>query len=248
MRSPARLRIAASFLAIASAAACGDSTSPGQTAADIAAHFDSIAIHANTQAETNDLYQARAFITTLLELPAALGAVPSKVDVTTADGVEHWKAYEVMELNAPSSTTRDSSFALLMFRDSDAHTALLAEFDASGNIDDAAMLTGDTIFVSPDDGSGTTSIKSTSSACTTPSASLLNPGLSTFNVGTCNLAKFLMSMQLTSLQVDGMDPALTDLSFSNVDVNGVRLVDADESGTVRRLKDALRVIRASRRH
>jgi hypothetical protein len=250
MHSPARLRIAASFLAISVAAACGsDSTGPGaQTAAQVAAHFDSIAIQANAQNDTNSSYESRSLLTTLIELPAALGAVPATVSVTTADGVEHWKAYEL--LARPSSQSEnDSAFILLAFRDGDAHTALLAEFDGSGTIQEGGLVTGDTILVNPTDGSGSTALTSTSTTCTTPSASLLNPALDMLGMSACTLAKFHTSVMLTSPATEGMDAALTSVSFTNASVNGIRTIDADVSGaSVRRVRALLHAAAAKSRY
>ena len=88
MRSPVRLNVAVSLLAISFAIACSDSTGPREpTAAQVAAHFDSIAIDAQAQAETHSSYSTRNLISTLIELPAALGATPASVNVTTANGV-----------------------------------------------------------------------------------------------------------------------------------------------------------------
>jgi hypothetical protein len=242
MRSPARLRIAASFLAISVAAACGsDSTGPGQpTAAQLAAHFDSIAIQANAQSETNSAYGIRSFLTTLIELPAALGAVPSTVSVTTANGVEQWKAYELLEVLPPSGSNTDSSFVLLAFRDGDAHTAVAVFFDSTGTAEDGGIITGDTIAVNPSQGSGTTSLTSTSTTCATPAASLLNPNLGTLTIGQCNLAKFRTTLSLISPTTPGMDAALTTVTFTNATINGIRATDQASGASLRRLKTMLR--------
>jgi hypothetical protein len=241
MRSHARLRIAASFLAISAAAACGsDSTGPGgQTAAQVAAHFDSIAIHANVQSDTNSAYGTRSLIATLIELPAALGATPASVSVTTASGVEQWKAYELLEV-MPGSSSTDSTFILLAFRDADAHTAIAVFFDHTGTAEDGGLITGDTIPVNPSQGSGTTSLTSVSTTCATPATSLLNPQLATITVAQCNLAKFNTTLSLTSPPTPGMDAALTTVTLTNVSVNGVRVVDPSSGAPVQRLKAMLR--------
>jgi hypothetical protein len=241
MRSPARLRIAASLLVVVAAAACSDSTGPGQqTAAQVAAHFDSIAIRANAQSDTNSAYGVRSFLTTLIELPAALGAVPSTVSVTTASGVEQWKAYELLEVMSPGSSNTDSSFILLAFRDADAHTAIAVFFDSTGTAQDGGIITGDTISVNPSQGAGTTSLTSTSTTCATPSGSLHNPQLGTLAISQCNLAKFRTSLALTSPTTPGMDAALTTVTFTNATVNGVRAVDQASGATIRRVKAMLR--------
>jgi hypothetical protein len=247
MRVTARLHLAASLLVMSVVAACSDSTGPSQQSAlQIAMHFDSLAIEATAKSDTNSAYEVRGFLSTLIELPAALGAVPSTVSVTTANGVESWKAYELVEVTPPGAVTPDSSYILLMFRDSDAHTALVADFDSSGVVQDGGVVTGDTILVNPTDGGGTTSLTSVSSACATPSASLLNPQLGTFTSSSCNLAKFHTSLELTLPTTPGMDAALESISFSSVTVSGVHIVDQAEGASVRRIKAILRAAAANR--
>jgi hypothetical protein len=247
MRLPARLTIAVSLLAISVVAACSDSTGPkGPTAAQVAAHFDSIAIQAQAQSETNEIYSGRNLLATLIELPAALGATPSSVSVTTANGAESWKAYELLAI--PSTNAADSVFFLLMFRDADAHTALLVTFDSAGVGNGGGIITGDTISVNPTDASATTALTSVTTACTTPSASLLNPQLASLSIGTCNVARFSTSLHLTSPSTTGMDAALTSVSITNASVNGVRLVETASGASVRRVFDLLRAVKANKRH
>jgi hypothetical protein len=243
MRLPARVNVAVSLLAMAFAIACSDSTGPKeQTSAQVAAHFDSIAIDAAARGQD---YGVRGMMATLIELPAALGAVPAKVSVTTASGVESWKAYELLEVSPPGSEA-DSSFALLMFRDADAHTALLVFFDSTGTGEGGGVITGDTIFVSPTDAGAMTSLSSVGSACATPAASLVNPQLGMLAIGTCSLAGFRTSLQLTLPTTDGMDPALTNVSFTNATVNGVRAVGQAAGASIQRIHDMLRAAKANR--
>jgi hypothetical protein len=248
MRPSARLNFAVSLVAISFAAACSDSTGPkAPTSAQLAAHFDSIAIAAQAQSETNQAYSGRVLLASLIELPAALGAKPSSVNVTTANGVESWKAYEVLDVPSSSSSS-DSTFFLLAFRDADAHTALLVIFDGSGAGEDGGIITGDTISVSPSDASATTTLSSVTSACTTPSSSLLNPQLAQVTFDTCNLASFTTSLNITSPTTTGMDAALTSVSFSHVSLNGVRVVDQAQGASLRRAAAMLRAMKASRHH
>jgi hypothetical protein len=248
MRNPVRIGIAASLLAISFMTACSDSTGPsGPTAAQTATHFDSIAIQAQAQSDTNSAYGTRTFLATLIELPAALGATPATVSVTTANGNESWKAYELLELT-PAGSTPDSSYAVLMFRDADAHTALIVFYDSTGTAEDGGLITADTILVSPSDGSGTTSLTSVSSGCTTPSSSLLNPALGTFLNSACSLAQFHTTLSLTMPTTPGMDAALTSLSYTNASVNGVRVVDQAGGASVRRLHEIMHTMASRRRH
>ena len=243
MHTPARLSLAASLIAISFLAACSDSTGlKEQTAAQIATHFDSIAIQAAAQSDTAPAYGSRTLVASLIEIPAALGALPSTIHVTTADGVENWKAYELL----PLPSTGDSSFILLAFRDADAHSALVIFFDAAGTGQEGGLFTGDTIAVNPDTASATTTLTSVGSTCSTPSASLQNPELGSLTVGTCNLATFRTSLAMSLPTTPGMDAALESLSFTNATVNGVRVVE--ESSVVRRAHDLLRAARANRHH
>ncbi|HSU94360.1 MAG TPA: hypothetical protein VLI43_11660 [Gemmatimonadaceae bacterium] len=246
MRTPARLKVVVSLLALSAAAACGsDSTGPkAPTAAQVAAHFDSIAIQAQTQSETNTAYGQRSLLATLIELPAALGAVPASVSVTTANGVESWKAYELLAV--PSTSSADSAFFLLMFRDADAHDALIILFDSTGAGDSGGIIAGDTISVSPTSAAAATSLSSVSSTCATPSTSLLNPQLTMLAIGSCNLARFTTTVHLTSPSTTGMDAALTSVSFSNSSVNGARVVDQASGAAVRRVLDMLKAAKANR--
>jgi hypothetical protein len=247
MRLSARLNIAVSLLAISAVAACSDSTGPtGPTAAQIAAHFDSIAIQAQAQSQTNQIYTGRNLLATLIELPAALGATPSAVSVTTVNGAETWKAYQLLAI--PSTNAADSVFFLLMFRDADAHTALLVTFDSAGVGNSGGIITGDTISVSPTDASASTTLTSVTTACTTPSTSLLNPQLTSLSIGTCNLARFNTSLHLTSPSTTGMDAALTSVSITNVSVNGVRVVESASGASVRRVLGMLRAAKANKQH
>lgn len=247
MRTPARFSIAMSLLVVAFAAACSDSTGPGQQSpAQIALHFDSIAIQAAAKSDTNPAYGVRGLLATLIEIPAALGATPATVSVTTANGVESWKAYELLELTSNGTSNNDSSFAILMFRDSDAHTAFIAFFDSAGAVQDGGLIAGDTIPVNPTAGNATTSLTSVGAACATPSSSLHNPGLGSFVLGTCNLARFRTSLQLTLPSTSGVDAALTSLAFTNASMNGVRVVDPATGAAVRRMHDVFRAAAANR--
>jgi hypothetical protein len=246
MRSPVRLNVAVSLLAISVAIACSDSTGPREpTAAQVAAHFDSIAIDAQAQAETHSSYSTRNLISTLIELPAALGATPASVNVTTANGVESWKAYELLILPSDVSSS-DSTFFLLMYRDADAHTAVLVTFDGSGAGNGGGIITGDTIAVDPSDAAATTSLTSVSTACSTPATSLVNPQLSSLAIGTCNRAKFTTTLNLTSPATTGMDAALTSLVFSASTVNGVRVIDQAAGASVQRVLGIVRAAKANR--
>ena len=235
MRTTARLRVAATFLVITVAAACGsDSTAPASPAS-VARHFDSLYVDAAARGDSSDAYANRSLMLTFLELPPALGASPATLTVTTATGIEHWRAFEFDEILSGS----DSGFALLAYRETAAHTVLLLEFDGSGTVQDGVVITNDTLNVQITDGSATTSLTSTSASCGTPSPSLLNPQLGTIQIGSCTLAKFLSSLSITTQTAAQVDPALASLSFNAATINGVRIVDAAQAATLRRVRAAL---------
>jgi hypothetical protein len=235
MRLPARIGAAASFIAIAFAAACGsDSTGPSQSEqpSRVAQHFDSLAVQANTLAGDHPAFVLRTELLTLLEVNAAFGATPSAITVHTASGTEHWKGYEFLEL---SSSGNDSTYLFLGYRDADAHTVAVVYFTGAGAVDQAALVTGDTIAVTPSDGSGSTSITQKGAACGTISSALLNPQIGDVSLATCNLATFSTNLSLTLPSTTGLDAALTSVSFTQSTVNGIFVIDAASSRRVKYL-------------
>jgi hypothetical protein len=239
MRLPVRFGTAVSFLAIAFAAACGsdNSTGPSQsdTPSSVAQHFDSIYVqsHALSNGGSN-AFELRAQLATLIEVNAAFGATPSAVTVHTASGTEHWKGYQLLEINSGGDTT----YLLLAYRDASAHSVAVIYFDGAGAISQAALVTNDTVIVQSTSRSGSTSLTSTGATCGAISSALLNPGLTSVDIASCNLATFntTASMQLPS--TTGVDAALTSFSMSGATVNGIRVVDA---GSNRRVHDLLRM-------
>lgn len=244
MRTSARLRVAATLLMTAIAAACGsDSTGPSQTPASVAQHFDSLFVEATELSDSIDAYNTRAFLLTLLELPPALGASPSSIRVTTASGVEHWKAFEVGELFSPT----DSGFALLAYRESDAHTAMLIEYNGDGTVSDGALITNDTLAADITGGSGSTRLSSTGATCGAPPSSLTNPQVGSIDFSSCTLATFLTSLTLSTQTSSHIDPALASIAIDAVTVNGLRLIDTPEAATMRRVRAALHAFRMKKR-
>ena len=244
MPTSARLRVAAILLVTAIATACGsDSTGPSQTPGSVAQHFDSLYVEAAELSDSIDAFSARAFLLTLLELPPALGASPSSIRVTTASGVEHWRAFEVGELFTPT----DSGFALLAYRESAAHTVILIEYNGDGTISDGAMITNDTLATDITGGSGSTRLSSTSTTCGTPPSSLTNPQVGAIEFSSCTLATFLTSLTLSTQTSSHIDPSLASIDIDAVTINGIRLVDAGDAATLRRVRAALRAARTKKR-
>jgi hypothetical protein len=244
MHTIARFRAAASLLVIISVAACGsDSTGPSQSPSSVAAHFDSLAIDAAGRSNGENAYGIRATLLTLFEVPPALGASPSTISVTTASGVEHWKAFELVDLLSPT----DSGFFLLAYRESAAHTALLILYNGDGTISDGTLITNDTLAADITGGSGSTTLTSTSSTCGELSSSLVNPQLDSFVFASCTLAKFRTSLTLSSLTDSHIDPALASIAFNEATVNGARLLQPEEAATLRRLRASLHASHTTKR-
>jgi hypothetical protein len=244
MHTTARFRVAASLLVIIFAAACGsDSTGPSQSPSSVAAHFDSLYVDAANRSEGDSVYGIRASLLTLFEVPPAVGASPATISVTTANGVEHWKAFEVFEMLNPT----DSGFFLLAYRESSVHTALVIQYDGDGTIAFGALITNDTLPAHITDGSGSTTLSSTGATCGTPSSSLVNPNLGTFHFSSCTLAKFVTSLTLSTLTSSNIDPALASIHINSATISGISVVDAEEAATLRRLRAVLQASHATKR-
>lgn len=231
MRFPARLALALGCFVPVLVTACSDSTKPdtSQDAAHLAVHFDSLF------AEVGDsgISSARGLALSYLEISAALGATPASVTVTTADGTEHWKGYELEEVTS-GGCAQDTSYLILAYRDSDVHTVLLAFFDRDGAPTGEAGLISDTVSVLGSLAQGSTARTSLGGSCTTISSALTNPILGGLNILSCDLAGFETSLSLTSASTPGLDPALTSLTIDAQAFRGARVVDEFEAATVRR--------------
>ncbi|MEO6208747.1 MAG: hypothetical protein ABIQ10_01355 [Gemmatimonadaceae bacterium] len=236
MRSRTRIAFAGTIAGLLLTAACSDSSGPSiqSQSAAIAAHFDSIYVDAKARYDSGaTAYEGRVLIASILEIPAALGALPSPIQVTTALEPEQWKGYELMELN-PTGT--DSVFVLIAYRDSDAHSVIVVFFDASGAPNQGALITDDTTSVAPTSGSAATSFVSASSACLNPPGSLSNPQFDAPLFTSCTLAKFHTALTL-EFPSGSIDAGLTSLTFSPTPatINGLRVVDTPSSNS-RRLR------------
>ncbi len=232
MRLFARVGLVTAFAAVALTAACSDSSGPSNidTPSAIASRFDSIYVDAFARSDSgSNGYSTRAELATLLEIPAALGASPSTINVTTANGIEHWKGFEFVELTPPGGTA-DSEFVLLAYREAAAHTVLVVFFDSTGSGHSGGVITNDTLPLSPNSASGMTHVVSVGTTCSTPSASLRNPQFEHSLFTSCALATFQTSLSLTLTTSGAVDPALARLSFTASTVNGMRIVDPASNG------------------
>ena len=249
MRPPVRLGFLASLAAIAVTAACSDSSgpSPAEQASEIAARFDSIYVDATARSDSgNNGFETRVLLASLLEIPAALGATPSTINVTTASGSEQWKGYEFDELTAPN-TTPDSAFVLLAFREANAHTVLVVFFDSTGAPQNAGLITNDTLSAQPTSGGGTTTLLSVGDACGTPASTLVNPEFDSPLSSSCALAMFRTSLTLHFESSPGIDAALASLSFTSTTINGIRIVDPPADSPGRRIRALLHLSRGAKR-
>jgi len=249
MRPPVRLGFLASLAAIALTAACSDSSGPSTAdqASAIAARFDSIYVDASERSDSgNNGFETRALLASLLEIPAALGATPSTINVTTASGSEQWKGYEFDELTAPN-TTPDSAFVLLAFREANAHTVLVVFFDSTGAPQNAGLITNDTLSAQPTAGDGTTTLLSVGDACGTPASTLVNPEFDSPLSSSCALANFRTSLTLQFSTSPNIDAALASLTFTTTTINGIRIVDAPDDSPGRRIRALLHLSRGAKR-
>jgi hypothetical protein len=230
MRHLVHLTAAAACCALVFTTACSDSTGPNnsQDPSHVAAHFDSLYVEASSLG--TDAGNGRAQLLSLLELAPAFGAKPADVTVTTGSATEHWKGFELEEVQMDGDTPSDTTYLLLAYRESDAHTVLVAYYNAAGAIEDGGVFVNDTLSVEANDGTGTSSRTSLGAACGTASASLTNPEFAEFESLPCNTATFSTSMTLVVPETDGLDPALETLSLPVTTFNGLRIQDAAEAG------------------
>jgi hypothetical protein len=230
MRLSSRLVLAFVCCVPALTYACSDGTGPDNTldAPHLAMHFDSLF----AQVADSDL-SGRGLALSYLEIAAALGATPAKVTVTTADGTEQWKGYEIEEVSS-GGCSQDTSYLTIAYRDADAHTVLLAFFDAAGTPDGEAGIISDSVTALATGGDGSTSRTSLGDACSTISSSLTNPFLASIDIVSCDLAGFQTSLSLTIPSTPGLDPSLTSISIDAQAFKGARVVDTFENATVRR--------------
>jgi len=241
MRPTARLSLAATCCAFVFTSACSDSTGPSdaQLAAQLAMHFDSLYVAAASHSDAS--YGTRTLLLSFLELAPALGATATNVTVTTANGTEHWKGFEIADLFVHGDTT-DTSYIVTAYRESEVHTMAVAIYDAAGSIQGGGLLTNDTLNIGAESGSGLTTRTSLGNSCAQPSSALQNPFVFSLRVQSCNVATFGTSIALVLTSTPGADAALTRLSFPTTTFNGVWVVESATTGAaaVRRVRAMLR--------
>jgi hypothetical protein len=233
MHFASRARLAASLAILTAAAACGgDSTGPGATT-NLAQHFDTLYVAAKAISATDTNYDFRTSALSDLELPAAFGATPASITVTTASGTESWKGFVFEEVLTNSGTPSDSGRLFLAYRDANAHALVATVILANGSFVSTALLANDTVVVHATANSGSITQTSVGSSCSTPPTGLVNPVIATASQATCLLATYSASLSFTFPATAGVDGALTQLSFPLTSFAGVRFQDPFGASTSR---------------
>jgi hypothetical protein len=225
MQLAPRIALAAAIAIVTTISACGgDSTGP-VAKTDLAMHFDSLYVTAKGLSATDTNYDFRATALSDLELPSAFGAAPATVAMTTAAGAESWKGFVFQEVMVSNGVPSDSGRLLLAYRDADAHTLMVTVLLANGDFVGTSLMANDTIVVRASSASGSITQTATGASCATPASGLANPVIATASQATCLLATFSAAFAASFPETDGVDPALTELSFPLTTFAGERFQD-----------------------
>lgn len=220
MRHRASIQLAMLSIILTVSSGCGgDPTRPDvRTAAAVAAHFDSL-----YAARIGDVgFDSRAATLSWAEIGPAYGVVPTEVTVQTASGSEQWRLsqFDFVDVDAGGS----ADHIAVLYRDADAHTAVLFESSVSGDSIVAGLFIDDTIYPEQVGGSASTSLLSHAGKCA------VLPGLANPQVtslvdanNSCRFAKFETSFSVSFPSAALVDPALGSLSGSAV-VGGEQFV------------------------
>ena len=236
-----RLAFVAAFVILAVTAACGsDSTGPGdgQTPPNLAVHFDSLYVQAKAQSASDTMFKFRAVALSDLELPAAFGASPTSITVTTASGTETWHGFVFEEVVTDNGTPSDSGRFVLAYRDANAHTVFVTTLKADGSSVGASLVANDTIIVHASSNAGSVTQTSVGAACAAPPSGLVNPVIATAQASTCLSATYSATLTLAFPATDGVDAALTQISFPTTTFAGVRFQDPFATSVTSRLSGA----------
>jgi hypothetical protein len=235
MRLINRLSVAAALGVIATVAACSDSTTGppggGPKAGTLAQHFDTLYAQAKASSTSDTNFTFRAALLSDIELAAAFGATPTNLTVTTSAGTEQWKGFVFEEVSTDTGVASDSVLFVVAYRDSLAHTILVAGFQGNGSLFIKTLLTNDTLQLVSNSGSGSATLTSVGSGCATPIAGLVNPIIVSAESTTCTSAVFGAALTLGFPAATGVDPALTSLSFPTTSFAGERFFDASSAGS-----------------
>jgi hypothetical protein len=248
MRFINRLSVAVALGVIATTAACSDSsTGPpvGPKAGTLAQHFDTLFAQAKASSASDTNFSFRAALLSDLELASAFGATPTNLTVTTSTGTEQWKGFVFEEVSTDTGVASDSVLFVLAYRDSLAHTILVAGFQGNGSLFVKSLLTNDTLQLVSNSGSGSATLTSVGSGCAAPIAGLVNPIIVSAESTTCASAVFGAALTLGFPAATGVDPALTSLSFPTTSFAGERFLDASAAGSSARIASLLDRLRTS---
>jgi hypothetical protein len=203
-----RSLLGACALAVLVAACSGDSTGPKSS--DLAIYYDSLFEHVDPPGQLNPLHDLRANILSNIELAVAFGAIPRAVSVTTASGVEHWHGVEFV-VN-PNGSQFDFDQILIVYRETEAHTALMVHFGKDGSAVLAVLEVGDTMVAVPYTLLGNAGAPSQRDGCATP-PTVANPAIGPYLLGSCSTATFTTSISEHPDSIPGLDPVLTTIEF-----------------------------------
>ena len=241
MQFAPRLAFVAAFTILAVTAACGgDSTGPGdgQTPPNLAVHFDSLYAQAKAKSTSDTMYKFRSVALSDLELPAAFGATPTNITVTTASGTETWKGFVFEEVLTNSGTPTDSGRFVIAYRDPEAHTVFVTTLKADGSSVGASLVANDTIIVHASSNAGSVTQTSVGATCDAPPSGLTNPVIATAQQSTCLSATYSATLTLGFPATSGVDAALTQISFPTTTFSGVRFQDPFATTVTSRLSGA----------
>jgi hypothetical protein len=203
-----RSLLGACTLAVAVAACSSDSTGPKSS--NLAIYYDSLYEHLDPPGQLNPLHDLRGNILSNIELAIAFGAIPRAVSVTTATGTEQWHGVEFV-VN-PNGTEFDFAHTLIVYRETDAHTALMVQFGKDGSARLAVLEVADTMVAVPYTLLGSSSTTSQRDGCATP-PTLANPVIGPYLLGSCATATFTTSISEQPDATPGLDPALSTIEF-----------------------------------
>ena len=206
--SSTRLLCGTCALAVLISACSSDSTGP--KAAHVAIYYDSLYEHLEPPGQLNPLLDQRARVLTNIEIATAFGATPRSVTVTTASGTEHWHGVELV-VN-PNGTDFDFSHWLIVYRETDAHTALMVDFAKDGSARLAVLEFADTLVAAPYTLSGSASLTSQHDGCVTP-PTLTNPAIAPYRLASCATATFTTTISEHFGAVPGLDPSLATIEL-----------------------------------
>jgi hypothetical protein len=220
----------------ATVAACSSSSSTGpktQTPAQLASHFDSIYSSLLAGGSDSDT-EAAEFVAFFVESPAAFGASPVSVPVTTGSGAETWSGY-----GFDYATASDSFFVAAIYPSTSLQNLFLVEWDytsgtlamyADGFVNHFAAFGPDSAATGAASvstlGTGSCSLQTGLAADSLISAA--------FAGNTCTPITFSASASVTFQAALGFG-SLTTVSFPATTFNGVRLFGGNAPGHATRI-------------